>query len=75
MAGKEKNRAAAVALNAEIRRIKSRLMEEVPKLEKLAMKKVPFFLYYIKKKRFSFCFEMCFLLIYLDAEHSDLHKV
>ncbi|KAK1315165.1 Syntaxin-71 [Acorus calamus] len=36
----EKNRAAAVALNAEIRRTKARLMEEVPKLEKLALKKV-----------------------------------
>ncbi|KAB2012831.1 hypothetical protein ES319_D09G116900v1 [Gossypium barbadense] len=36
----EKNRAAAVALSAEIRRIKARLMEEVPKLQKLAKKKV-----------------------------------
>ncbi|KAK8596013.1 hypothetical protein V6N12_064514 [Hibiscus sabdariffa] len=36
----EKNRAAAVALNAEVRRTKARLMEEVPKLQKLAKKKV-----------------------------------
>ena len=37
---KEKNRAAAVAMSAEIRRTKARLMEEVPKLQKLAKKKV-----------------------------------
>ncbi|XP_031399081.1 syntaxin-71 [Punica granatum] len=39
-AAKEKNRASAVALNAEIRRTKARLLEEVPKLQRLAMKKV-----------------------------------
>lgn len=39
-AGKEKNRASAVAINAEIRRTKARLLEEVPKLQKLAIKKV-----------------------------------
>lgn len=37
---KEKNRATAVAMNAEIRRTKARLLEEVPKLQKLALKKV-----------------------------------
>ncbi|EHA8591199.1 Syntaxin-71 [Cocos nucifera] len=40
MAAREKNRAAAVAMNAEIRRTKARLMEEVPKLQRLALKKV-----------------------------------
>ncbi|KAI8571976.1 hypothetical protein RHMOL_Rhmol01G0162900 [Rhododendron molle] len=35
-----KNRAMAVAINAEIRRIKARLLEEVPKLQRLAHKKV-----------------------------------
>ncbi|KAM7472225.1 hypothetical protein LguiA_010408 [Lonicera macranthoides] len=35
-----KNRAAAVATNAEIRRTKTRLLEELPKLERLALKKV-----------------------------------
>lgn len=35
-----KNRATAVAINAEIRRIKARLLEEVPKLQRLAHKKV-----------------------------------
>ncbi|XP_072961737.1 syntaxin-71 [Typha angustifolia] len=40
MAANEKNRAAAVAMNAEIRRTKARLMEEVPKLQRLALKKV-----------------------------------
>ncbi|KAK3226494.1 hypothetical protein Dsin_006356 [Dipteronia sinensis] len=39
-ASKEKNKASAVALNAEIRRTKARLLEEVPKLQRLAMKKV-----------------------------------
>nr|AGW24659.1 syntaxin 71 [Albuca bracteata] len=39
-ASQEKNRAAAVAMNAEIRRTKARLMEEVPKLQRLALKKV-----------------------------------
>ena len=39
-ASTEKNRASAVALNAEIRRIKARLLEEVPKLQRLAIKKV-----------------------------------
>lgn len=36
----ENNRAVAVATNVEIRRTKARLMEEVPKLRKLAQKKV-----------------------------------
>ncbi|OIW03935.1 hypothetical protein TanjilG_30211 [Lupinus angustifolius] len=36
----ENNRAAAAALNAEVRRSKGRLMDEVPKLRKLANKKV-----------------------------------
>lgn len=39
-AAKEKNKASAVASNAEIRRTKARLLEEVPKLQRLAMKKV-----------------------------------
>ncbi|RID76027.1 hypothetical protein BRARA_B03027 [Brassica rapa] len=37
---KEKNRTSAVAMNAEIRRIKARLAEEVPKLQRLALKRV-----------------------------------
>lgn len=37
---KEKNKASAVAMNAEIRRTKARLLEEVPKLQRLAVKKV-----------------------------------
>ncbi|KAH7526418.1 hypothetical protein JRO89_XSUnG0057700 [Xanthoceras sorbifolium] len=36
----ETNRAAAVAMNAEVRRIKARVKQEVPKLQKLAAKKV-----------------------------------
>jgi len=36
----ETNRAKTVAINAEIRRSKARLMEEVSKLQKLAYKKV-----------------------------------
>ncbi|KAM7468171.1 hypothetical protein LguiB_015733 [Lonicera macranthoides] len=39
-ASTEKNRASAVAINAEIRRTKARLLEEVPKLQRLAVKKV-----------------------------------
>ncbi|KAA0035334.1 syntaxin-71 isoform X2 [Cucumis melo var. makuwa] len=39
-ASTETNRAAAVAMNAEVRRKKARLMDEVPKLRKLAHKKV-----------------------------------
>lgn len=39
-ASTEKNKASAVALNAEIRRTKARLLEEVPKLQRLAIKKV-----------------------------------
>ncbi|KAL5201213.1 hypothetical protein ABZP36_035567 [Zizania latifolia] len=39
-AARETNRAAAVTLNADVRRIKARLMEEVIKLRKLAAKKV-----------------------------------
>ncbi|KAE8717001.1 Syntaxin-73 [Hibiscus syriacus] len=37
---KEKSKASAVAVNAEIRRTKARLLEEVPKLQRLAVKKV-----------------------------------
>ncbi|XP_020240221.1 syntaxin-71 isoform X2 [Cajanus cajan] len=36
----ENNRAAGAALNAEVRRTKGRLMDEIPKLRKLANKKV-----------------------------------
>ncbi|KAL3701142.1 hypothetical protein R1sor_019164 [Riccia sorocarpa] len=36
----EKNRAAAVTLNAEVRRTKAALQKELPKLQKLALKKV-----------------------------------
>nr|AFK48407.1 unknown [Lotus japonicus] len=39
-ASTEKNRAAAAALNAEVRRAKGRLMDEIPKLRKLVNKKV-----------------------------------
>ncbi|CAL0310457.1 unnamed protein product [Lupinus luteus] len=39
-ASKEKGKASAVAINAEIRRTKARLLEEVPKLQRLAIKKV-----------------------------------
>nr|KYP70858.1 Syntaxin-71 [Cajanus cajan] len=39
-APKEKTKASTVAINAEIRRTKARLLEEVPKLQRLAMKKV-----------------------------------
>lgn len=38
----EKNRATAVAMNAEIRRTKAKLLEELPKLQRLAFKKVGF---------------------------------
>jgi len=40
IASMETNRASAVAMNAEVRRTKARLINEVPKLRKLAMKKV-----------------------------------
>ncbi|XP_042964869.1 syntaxin-73-like isoform X2 [Carya illinoinensis] len=36
----QKNRATAVAISAEIRRTKSRLLEELPKLQRIAFKKV-----------------------------------
>lgn len=38
----ETNRAKAVAMNAEIRRSKARLLEDVAKLQKLGYKKVYF---------------------------------
>nr|XP_017249141.1 PREDICTED: syntaxin-71-like [Daucus carota subsp. sativus] len=40
MASMETNRAKSVAMNAEIRRTKARLLDEVPKLAKLSQKKV-----------------------------------
>lgn len=40
LASKESNRASAVAMNAEIRRTKARLLEEVPKLQRLAQKRI-----------------------------------
>lgn len=42
MAAVETNRATVVALYAEVRRIKARLIDEVPKLKKLAQRKVCF---------------------------------
>lgn len=41
-AANEKNRASVVAINAEIRRTKAKLLEEVPKLQRLAVRKVWF---------------------------------
>lgn len=41
-ASSEKNRASAVALFADVRRTKTRLLEQLPKLHKLAHKKVNF---------------------------------
>lgn len=43
MASMETNRAKSVAMNAEVRRTKARLLDEVPKLAKLSQKKVRFF--------------------------------
>ncbi|KAL3530590.1 hypothetical protein ACH5RR_009912 [Cinchona calisaya] len=40
MAAMEPSRAKVVAMNAEVRRVKARLLEEVPKLQKLSQKKV-----------------------------------
>lgn len=40
MASMETNRAKSVAMNAEVRRTKARLLDEVPKLAKLSQKKV-----------------------------------
>ncbi|KAJ6381779.1 hypothetical protein OIU77_030450 [Salix suchowensis] len=40
LASKEKSKASAVAINAELRRTKARLLEEVPKLQRLAIKKI-----------------------------------
>ncbi|KAL9399139.1 hypothetical protein Peur_008100 [Populus x canadensis] len=40
LASKEKSKASAVAINVELRRTKARLLEEVPKLQRLAIKKV-----------------------------------
>lgn len=47
-AATETNRAVAVASNVEIRRTKARLLEEIPKLRKLAQRKV--------KSNLCFCF-------------------
>ncbi|KAI6707688.1 hypothetical protein NL676_010650 [Syzygium grande] len=40
LAATEKSRATVIAMNAEIRRTKSRLLEDLPKLQRLAFKKV-----------------------------------
>jgi SYP7 family syntaxin len=45
-ASKDRGKASAVAINAEIRRTKARLLEEVPKLQRLAVKKVVFLFYH-----------------------------
>ncbi|XVF76472.1 hypothetical protein PTKIN_Ptkin13bG0269100 [Pterospermum kingtungense] len=44
LASKEKSKASAVAVNAEIRRTKARLLEDVPKLQRLTVKKAIFLL-------------------------------
>lgn len=58
VASKEKNRASAVALNAEIRRTKARLLEEVPKLQRLAMKRVDNHYSYFSQY-FLICIALC----------------
>ena len=57
LAANESNRASVVALNAEIRRVKARLLEEVPKLQRLAQKRVCFF--------HQFCFDVITLSLAL----------
>ncbi|CAI9777424.1 unnamed protein product [Fraxinus pennsylvanica] len=42
-ASQEKSRASAMAINVEIRRTKARLLDEVPKLQRLAVKKLKSF--------------------------------
>lgn len=60
----ESNRAVAVATNVEIRRTKARLMEEVPKLRKLAQKvsgnclEFKFFLFIYSGFIYQFLFEV-----------------
>ncbi|KAL0390125.1 UNVERIFIED_CONTAM: syntaxin [Sesamum calycinum] len=51
VAAVETNRAAAVAMNAEVRRTKARLMDELPKLKKLAQKKREFKPYQIAQRQ------------------------
>ncbi|KAK6141935.1 hypothetical protein DH2020_024324 [Rehmannia glutinosa] len=61
VAAVETNRATVVALNAEVRRMKARLMEEVPKLQKLAQKKnlstLMLQLYFLRMELISFGME------------------
>lgn len=54
---REKNRAASVAMKAEIRRTKARLLEDAQKLQKLALKKV---LFLLKKKSILFLLDFFF---------------
>lgn len=61
---REKNRAASVAMKAEIRRTKARLLEDAQKLQKLALKKVLFLL----KKNLSCFFSTFFFMKLMKLE-------
>lgn len=88
MASTENNRASAAALNAEVRRTKARLMDEVPKLRKLALKKVNLLDFHLCSKSYMCKFEilelrfvpfirlvlvMCFI-VYVVCYYSSCYK-
>ncbi|CAN0905046.1 SYP72 [Linum grandiflorum] len=70
-ASKESKRAVTVALNAEIRKTKTRLMDEVTKLQKLALKKVSPIIH-ICFHLPSTCFVICFYVKGLSKEEQAI---
>ena len=81
IASMETNRASAVAMNAEVRRTKARLMNEVPKLRKLAMKKVNFywilFMLHLKNIYIYICgnFEILYVVKFLFKIYGFHHNL
>lgn len=75
MAAAETNRATVVALHAEVRRIKGRLMDELPKLQKLAQKRVGCFLFLDNILFFAYSeFFFCVILSYINQATVKLNK-
>jgi hypothetical protein len=75
MASTEKSRASAAAMNAEVRRTKARLMDEVPKLRKLALKKVNFhwfFFFNICYKNIRPLLNLGIVIRYINMSYSEI---
>lgn len=71
---KEKNRASAIEMKPEIRRTKARLSEEVPKLQRLAIKRVSFlFSSWTTYIDFLAWLSLYYMILFFNSSVSEFH--